>query len=99
LSNVQNKWKVKETPFDSLNEIEKKELESSYTPLFISLCLQRGLKSVEEIQDFITPNDTWIHDPYLLKDMDKVVSRIMEAIEKGELITVYGDYDAGVTRL
>lgn len=98
MSNIQNKWKVKKTPFIHLDEIEKKELESNYTPLFISLCLQRGLKTVEEIQDFITPNDTWIHDPYLLKDMDKAVSRIMEAIEKGEVITVYGDYDAdGIT--
>lgn len=95
---IEDKWKVKETPFDSLNEQEKTELESNYTPLFISLCLQRGLNSIDEIKNFIIPNDSWIHDPYLLNDMDKAVSRIMEAIEKGEQITVYGDYDAdGIT--
>lgn len=95
---IEDKWKVKETPFDSLNEQEKTELESNYTPLFISLCLQKGLNSIDEIKNFIIPNDSWIHDPNLLNDMDKAVSRIMEAIEKGEQITVYGDYDAdGIT--
>ncbi len=95
---TEDKWKVKEIPLDSLNEQEKTELESSYTPLFVSLCLQRGLNSIDEIKNFILPNDSWIHDPYLLNDMEKAVSRITEAIEKGELITVYGDYDAdGIT--
>ncbi|MGB6179325.1 single-stranded-DNA-specific exonuclease RecJ [Carnobacterium sp.] len=98
MSTTKDKWKVIKTQYDNVNEIEKKELESKYTPLFISLCLQRGLDSVEKIQNFINPNDSWIHDPYLLNDMEKAVTRIMEAIEKGQLITVYGDYDAdGIT--
>ncbi|MCA9766782.1 MAG: single-stranded-DNA-specific exonuclease RecJ [Carnobacterium sp.] len=94
----EDKWKVKKTPFDSIDEEEKTELETSYTPLFVSLCLQRGLNTVEKVQNFMSPDATWIHDPFLFKDMDKAVSRVMEAIEKNELITVYGDYDAdGIT--
>lgn len=92
------KWKVKEEL--PLSEVKRQELdpESAYTSLFLSLCLQKGLETAEEIQQFLQPDETWIHDPFMLKDMDKAVSRIMEAIENGERITVYGDYDSdGVT--
>ncbi|MEG0750160.1 MAG: DHH family phosphoesterase, partial [Carnobacterium sp.] len=91
------KWKVKETLMDKEHE-EELSRKLGFTSLFTTLCLQRGLGTEEEIQHFLKPDETWIHDPFLMHDMDKAVSRIMEAIEKGELITVYGDYDAdGVT--
>lgn len=91
------KWKVKETMMDKEHEKELSR-KLGFTSLFTTLCLQRGLETEEEIQHFLKPDETWIHDPFLMHDMDKAVSRIMEAIEKGELITIYGDYDAdGVT--
>lgn len=83
-----------------MDKEHEKELSQKlgFTSLFTTLCLQRGLETEEDIQHFLKPNETWIHDPFLMHDMDKAVSRIMEAIEKGELITIYGDYDAdGVT--
>ncbi len=70
-----------------------------YSPLFISLCLQRGLDSEEKIKQFVCPDDTkTINDPFLMHDMQKAVERIHQAIEMGERVTVYGDYDAGATR-
>ena len=47
---------------------------------------------------FLTPVASGLYDPYLMKDMDLAVSRIFEALDRGEKITVYGDYDVdGVT--
>lgn len=63
-----------------------------------NLLNQRGINTVEEAQAFLQPSAKTIHDPHLLHDMDKAVARIEKAIENGEQITVYGDYDAdGIT--
>ena len=62
------------------------------------LCMQRGLETKEQIKAFIDGAEMEFHDPYLLHDMDKAVHRLTEAIEAGEEIVVYGDYDAdGIT--
>src|SRR5699024_3186906 len=50
--------------------------------------------SVKDIQHFITVDETWFHDPLLMYDMEKGITRIAEALENNEKITVYGDYDA-----
>src|SRR5699024_6409021 len=68
------------------------ELDAS--ELFIKVCLQKGLTSVKDIQHFITVDETWFHDPFLMYDMEKGITRIAEALENNEKITVYGDYDA-----
>ena len=54
----------------------------------------RGLGSSEAIEDFLDPKYEKFHDPFLLQDMDKAVSRIAAAISAGEKITIYADYDA-----
>ncbi len=62
--------------------------------MFVQICIQRGLTTVEEIEAFMHVDETWFHDPFLMHDMDKTVDRIKEALAKNEQITVYGDYDA-----
>jgi single-stranded-DNA-specific exonuclease len=62
-----------------------------------SLLIHRGMGDIEEIESFLNPSIEKAHDPFLLKDMDKAVSRIIEAINKKELITIYGDYDVDGT--
>lgn len=64
------------------------------TPMFAKLLWRRGIKSVEEAQRFLYPARNGFYDPYLMKDMDKAVSRIRRAIEAGEKVMIYGDYDA-----
>lgn len=60
--------------------------------------MQRGLHSKEDIEYFLHPNESWLHDPFLMHDMQRAYERIVKAVEAGERITVYGDYDAdGVT--
>ena len=72
-------------------------------PEFSSVVLQllwdRNLKTQLQIDEFFNPDyKEDLHDPYLMKDMDKAVKRIFEAISKDEKILVYGDYDVdGVT--
>ncbi|MGN1349039.1 MAG: DHH family phosphoesterase, partial [Acutalibacteraceae bacterium] len=62
-----------------------------------SLLLSRGIESEDEVLSFCS-QETVLCDPFDLKDMDKAVAAIGEALDAGEKITVYGDYDAdGVT--
>ena len=67
-------------------------------PAIIAMLLQtRGIKTREEIEDFLN-NESEIASPFEIKDMDKAADRVQRAIESGEMICVYGDYDAdGVT--
>lgn len=68
---------------------------SVYHPILQELLYARGIDTIESAETFLNPNyDTHIHNPYLLKDMDKVVERIISAIEHTEKIAIYSDYDA-----
>lgn len=60
-----------------------------------NLLFHRGIKTAEEKESFLNPNyDTHILDPFLLKDAEKGAKRVVSAIEKGEKIVIYSDYDA-----
>ena len=81
------------------NRDEANDIQSKYElPAIIAMLLQiRNIKTREEIVDFLQ-NDSEIASPFTIKDMDKACARVTAAIESGELICVYGDYDAdGVT--
>ena len=58
------------------------------------LLFERGIKDEASLKKFLEPSLEDLHDPYLLNDMEKAVERIRHAIEQGELILIYGDYDA-----
>lgn len=63
--------------------------------LVATLLYNRNLKTQAEIDEFLEPEYSInVHDPFLFKDMEKAVTRILQAIEKNERITVHGDYDA-----
>jgi len=62
-----------------------------------TLLIKKGLNTTEEIESFLKPTLSQLHDPYLFKDMEKAVNRVLEAIEKNEKITIYGDYDVDGT--
>ena len=62
-----------------------------------TLLAQRQITSFDEAKDFFRPALAQLHDPFLMKDMDKAVARLEEAIFKGEKILVYGDYDVDGT--
>ncbi|MFP9100855.1 single-stranded-DNA-specific exonuclease RecJ [Flavobacterium sp. RHBU_24] len=62
-----------------------------------TLLVQRGISTFEEARQFFRPSLDDLHDPYLMKDMDKAVARIEQAIDRGENILVFGDYDVDGT--
>lgn len=91
---METKWIVKPP-------IDKKLCETfpEHSPLILQLLHNRGLTTQETIDEFFNPDyKDDIHDPFLLKGMEKAVERISKAIKENEKILVYGDYDAdGVT--
>lgn len=62
-----------------------------------ALLVQRGVETYDQAKAFFRPSLDDLHDPYLMKDMAKAVSRIERAIENGENILVFGDYDVDGT--
>lgn len=70
-------------------------LVPTYGRLLASLLWRRGAHTTEEAERFLNPDwDRDVHDPFLFKDMEKAVARILAAAEAGEKVTVHGDYDA-----
>ena len=69
------------------------------SPIILQLLWDREIKDQTLVDEFFNPDyEQDIHDPFLMKDMDKAVKRIFKAIEDDEKITIYGDYDVdGVT--
>ncbi|WP_375444277.1 single-stranded-DNA-specific exonuclease RecJ [uncultured Fibrella sp.] len=67
------------------------------SPFLATLLVQRGVTTFEEARTFFRPELGHLHDPFLMKDMDRAVDRITLAMEKGEKILVYGDYDVDGT--
>ena len=61
------------------------------------MLLQRGIENFEEAKRFFRPSLSELHDPFLMKDMDKAVARIEAALEEQENILIYGDYDVDGT--
>ena len=62
-----------------------------------TLLVQRGICTYEEAKTFFRPSLSQLHDPFLMKDMDKAVERVLRAINEGEKVLVYGDYDVDGT--
>lgn len=88
-------WTLKPIP-------ESKKVNALATALHVdevsaALLVQRGIETFEQAKKFFRPSLDDLHDPYLMKDMDKAVARIEQAITKEENILVFGDYDVDGT--
>ena len=62
-----------------------------------TLLVQRGITNYEEAKTFFRPSLSQLHDPFLMTDMDKAVDRVLQAINNGKKLLVYGDYDVDGT--
>ena len=88
-------WKISKQPE---TEILKKLQSNLNIPEFIcTLLLQRNIDSLESAQKYFRPNLNELHDPFLMKDMDKTVDRLIQAIDSSEKIMILGDYDVDGT--
>jgi single-stranded-DNA-specific exonuclease len=66
-------------------------------PAICSILIQRGIDNYDKAKDFFRPQLSQLHDPFLMKDMDKAVGRILSAFSSNEKILVFGDYDVDGT--
>jgi single-stranded-DNA-specific exonuclease len=71
--------------------------KAPFPEVLVNLLFQRGIDSLDKAKDFFRPGSQLLHDPFLLRDMDKAVARILQAIQAGENILLYGDYDVDGT--
>ncbi|PEA56513.1 single-stranded-DNA-specific exonuclease RecJ [Bacillus pseudomycoides] len=85
------RWKEKDNNEEHVEQLANKLQLSS---LVTSLLLNRGLNTEEKIVDFLNTEQQEFHDPFLLEGMDRTVERIRQAIQNGEQILIFGDYDA-----
>lgn len=85
-------WKLTES--DLPDEFLKLSKKYKLDTLAAQILWQRGIRAEEEIQAYLNPDLQQLHDPFLLHDMEKAVQRILAAIENGQNILIYGDYDA-----
>ncbi len=89
------RWSLKPKPDPQKVESLSKIL--NVDSIISSLLVQRGIETYEQAKAFFRPSLDNLHDPYLMKDMDKAVWRIEKAMANGENILVYGDYDVDGT--
>lgn len=62
-----------------------------------ALLAQRGINTFDEAREFFRPHAGQLHDPFLMKDMDAAVDRVIRALGDGERLMIYGDYDVDGT--
>ncbi len=94
---LQKKWLIKEFDKDRVIDISK---ELHISPITAIILYNRGIREKDDIKKFLNADYNCLHDPYLLKDMNKAVERINIAIKNGEKVTIYGDYDVdGITSI
>jgi len=89
------RWTIKPKP--SEENVKHLATQLNVDEMVAALLIQRGITTFEEARKFFRPSLDDLHDPYLMKDMDKAVCRIEKAIADGENILVFGDYDVDGT--
>jgi single-stranded-DNA-specific exonuclease len=92
---MQKRWAYKENPSrEKVEELSKAINTNSY---LASILIQRGIEDYDNAKNFFRPSLDHLHDPFLMKDMDKAVRRLKSAIDRDERILIYGDYDVDGT--
>ena len=77
--------------------IERLRLDLKLNPVLLQLLVNRGITDLETARKFFRPQETPLHSPWLMKDMEKAVDRLQQALNQGEKILIYGDYDVDGT--
>ena len=88
-------WKMRGVADEQV--VRQLSSELGVDPVLAELLVQRGVNTFDQARAFFRPNLNDLHDPFLMKDMDKAVERVRQAIVAGEKILVYGDYDVDGT--
>lgn len=91
---MEKRWKILSADENKIAELQQ-ALKISYS--ICKILVQRGIDTFDKAKDFFRPQLSQLHDPFLMKDMDKAVNCILSAIEDKHKILVFGDYDVDGT--
>lgn len=88
-------WRIPK-PNPALQEIFT--LKLGISGVVAQILINRGITSIDEARVFLAAQKDFLHDPFLMKDMGKAVERILQAVDNGENVRIFGDYDVdGIT--
>lgn len=85
-----SKWMLRRSKID----IKKLSKSTGVSEIITSILVNRNIKTEEDIKKFMNPDIQYLHDPLLMKDMDKGTDIMIDALKDNKKIVVYGDYDA-----
>ena len=92
---MKRRWEIN-PQHPPLQETFSRELKIS--PLTAQVLANRGINQIDQAYQFLHPSLSHLHSPLLMKDMDKAVDRVIQALSRREQVLIYGDYDVdGVT--
>lgn len=92
---MEKRWCIK--PVGDQATIEHLSEVLNINHVLANLLVQRGVNNYDEAKAFFRPKLTDLHNPFLMKDMEKAIHRIEQAFDDGERILIYGDYDVDGT--
>jgi single-stranded-DNA-specific exonuclease len=91
---MQKRWNILTADKNKLASLHQ---SLNVNPILCKILVQRNIETFEEAKDFFRPSLSGLHSPWLMKDLDKAVERIINAINNNEKILVFGDYDVDGT--
>ena len=91
---MEKRWNILEA---NLAKVAALQSALKIHPILCELLVQRGIEDFDKAKQFFRPSLNDLHDPWLMKDMDKAVTRITKAFDQNESIMVFGDYDVDGT--
>jgi single-stranded-DNA-specific exonuclease len=92
---MNKRWAIRKVPAnDAITSLAE---QLNIDPVLSTLLLHRGVTNYDEAKYFFRPDERHLHDPFLMQDMEKAIERIEAAIDAGEKIMIYGDYDVDGT--
>ena len=89
------RWQIDRPDEELVNRLAK---DLKLSTMLAKILVARGITTSEQADKYLHMDETNLHDPFLLHDMQQAVDRIKHAIDSQQKITIYGDYDAGATR-
>lgn len=92
---MEKRWTYKDAP--AREAVEKLSQEININPYLSTVLVQRGTTDFDSAKAYFRPTLDQLHDPLLMKDMQAAVNRLKRAVDAGEKILVYGDYDVDGT--
>jgi len=91
---VDKRWRILDRNREKTDTLFK---DLKIHPALCNILVQRGIDTYEKAKSFFRPQLSDLHDPFLMKDMEKAVDRVLSAFSSGEKVLVFGDYDVDGT--